>query len=79
MFAYGATGAGKTFTMLGNEYNYGITFLTMKDLYEKVKEQQSSKQFEIYVSYLEVMYITSVYYTFTQHFNVLELIVNVIF
>lgn len=56
MFAYGATGAGKTFTMLGNEYNYGITFLTMKDLYEKVKEQQGSKQFEIYVSYLEVMY-----------------------
>lgn len=36
--------------------NYGITYLTMKDLYEKVNEQQNSKKFEIYVSYLEVMY-----------------------
>ncbi|XP_050431645.1 kinesin-like protein KIF18A isoform X2 [Adelges cooleyi] len=54
VFVYGATGAGKTFTMLGNEDNYGITYLTMKDLYEKVNEQQESKKFEIYVSYLEV-------------------------
>lgn len=54
VFVYGATGAGKTFTMLGNEINYGITYLTMKDLYEKVNEQQNSKKFEIYVSYLEV-------------------------
>lgn len=56
VFVYGATGAGKTFTMLGNEMNYGITYLTMKDLYEKVNEQQNSKKFEIYVSYLEVMF-----------------------
>lgn len=54
VFVYGATGAGKTFTMLGNENNFGITYLTMKDLYEKVNEQQDTKKFEIYVSYLEV-------------------------
>lgn len=42
--------------MLGNESNYGITYLTMKDLYQKVNEQQDSKKFEIYVSYLEVIY-----------------------
>ncbi|XP_025412743.1 kinesin-like protein KIF18A isoform X2 [Sipha flava] len=54
VFVYGATGAGKTFTMLGNENNYGITYLTMKDLYTKVNEQKDSKKFEIYVSYLEV-------------------------
>ncbi|XP_050541845.1 kinesin-like protein KIF18A isoform X2 [Daktulosphaira vitifoliae] len=54
VFVYGATGAGKTFTMLGNDSNYGITYLTMKDLYEKVNEQQETKKFEIYVSYLEV-------------------------
>lgn len=58
VFVYGATGAGKTFTMLGNENNYGITYLTMKDLYEKVNEQQDSKKFEIYVSYLEVIFFT---------------------
>lgn len=56
VFVYGATGAGKTFTMLGNENNYGITYLTMKDLYTKVNEQKDSKKFEIYVSYLEVIY-----------------------
>lgn len=42
--------------MLGNDDNFGITYLTMKDLYEKVHEQQDSKKFEIYVSYLEVKY-----------------------
>jgi hypothetical protein len=42
--------------MLGNENNYGITYLTMKDLYTKVNEQKDSKKFEIYVSYLEVIY-----------------------
>lgn len=56
VFVYGATGAGKTFTMLGNDNNYGITYLTMKDLYKKVNEQEDSKKFEIYVSYLEVMF-----------------------
>lgn len=62
VFVYGATGAGKTFTMLGNDRNYGITYLTMKDLYKKVDEQQDSKKFEIYVSYLEVMYTNIVFY-----------------
>lgn len=64
VFVYGATGAGKTYTMLGNENNYGITYLTMKDLYEKVNEQQDSKKFEIYVSYLEVIYNYYVFYKF---------------
>ena len=32
VFAYGATGAGKTYTMLGNPDNPGVTFLTMMEL-----------------------------------------------
>lgn len=48
--------------MLGNDKNYGITYLTMKDLYEKVNEQQDSKKFEIYVSYLEVIYANILYF-----------------
>ena len=34
VFAYGATGAGKTFTMLGNQVNPGIMYQTMKEIFE---------------------------------------------
>ena len=34
VFAYGATGAGKTFTMLGNQVNPGIMYQTMKEVFE---------------------------------------------
>ena len=36
VFAYGATGAGKTFTMLGTELNPGIMVLTLEELFDKV-------------------------------------------
>ena len=54
MFAYGATGAGKTHTMLGGQENPGIIFLTVMDLYRRMEELRGSKKFEISVSYLEV-------------------------
>jgi kinesin family protein 18/19 len=54
VFAYGATGAGKTHTMLGAHDNPGIIFLTVMDLYRRMEELRSSKKFEISVSYLEV-------------------------
>jgi len=53
VFAYGATGAGKTFTMLGAKDCPGITFLTMKQIYEKI-ETVKDKSCEIGISYLEV-------------------------
>lgn len=53
MFAYGATGAGKTFTMAGSENNPGITFLTMMDLYNRIEEIES-KVVDVAVTYLEV-------------------------
>ena len=37
VFAYGATGAGKTYTMLGTELNPGIMVLTLEELFDKVK------------------------------------------
>lgn len=52
--------------MLGNDNSYGITYLTMKELYEKVNNQQDTKKFEIYVSYLEVMY---------NYYNVLNMLI----
>jgi len=54
VFAYGATGAGKTHTMLGNADNPGIIFLTVMDLYRRMEELRGTKIFEISVSYLEV-------------------------
>jgi len=53
VFAYGATGAGKTFTMLGSKDCPGITFLTMQEIYKKI-ESLEDKSCEIGISYLEV-------------------------
>lgn len=53
-FVYGATGAGKTFTMLGNEENPGVTYLTMKELFDQIEEHSSERKFDIGISYLEV-------------------------
>eukprot|EP00102_Acyrthosiphon_pisum_P019209 XP_016656419.1 PREDICTED: kinesin-like protein KIF18B [Acyrthosiphon pisum] len=36
LICYGATGARKTFTMMGNDNNNGIIYFTIKYLYEKV-------------------------------------------
>ena len=55
VFAYGATGAGKTHTMLGNGENQGIIFLTVMELYRRMDELRSAKKFEVSVSYLEVI------------------------
>ncbi|KAJ8023469.1 Kinesin-like protein KIF18A [Holothuria leucospilota] len=54
VFAYGATGAGKTHTMLGGPDSPGVIFLTMLELYEKINAIQSEKTCNVTVSYLEV-------------------------
>uniref|UniRef100_A0A1B0G3A9 Kinesin motor domain-containing protein n=1 Tax=Glossina morsitans morsitans TaxID=37546 RepID=A0A1B0G3A9_GLOMM len=54
VFVYGATGAGKTFTMLGSYTTPGLTFLTMSHLFDKMKEKRNAYRFDVGVSYLEV-------------------------
>ncbi|XP_059613334.1 kinesin-like protein KIF18A [Phlebotomus argentipes] len=54
VFVYGATGAGKTFTMLGKEGTPGITYLTIQELFRQMGELQQERKFAIGVSYLEV-------------------------
>jgi kinesin family protein 18/19 len=58
VFAYGATGAGKTFTMLGTETHPGIMFQTLRALFDKSSriEQDKSQgvEYRISLSYLEV-------------------------
>ncbi|XP_055321638.1 kinesin-like protein KIF18A isoform X2 [Sitodiplosis mosellana] len=53
-FVYGATGAGKTFTMLGSDDIPGIAYLTMKELFEQIKANSEERKFDIGISYLEV-------------------------
>ncbi|XP_060065078.1 kinesin-like protein KIF18A [Ylistrum balloti] len=54
VFAYGATGAGKTHTMLGNPEQPGVIYLTMMDLYTRIAAIQEEKICDVAVSYLEV-------------------------
>ena len=54
VFAYGATGAGKTYTMLGSEEQPGVMFLTMMELYRRIEAIKDDKTCEVAVSYLEV-------------------------
>ncbi|XP_041472095.1 kinesin-like protein KIF18A [Lytechinus variegatus] len=54
VFAYGATGAGKTFTMLGGPNQPGIMFLTVMELYQKIASEKSEKLSDVAVSYLEI-------------------------
>ncbi|QSL64275.1 hypothetical protein MERGE_000431 [Pneumocystis wakefieldiae] len=54
VFAYGATGCGKTHTISGSPENPGIIFLTMKELFDKMNSLADEKIIEISMSYLEI-------------------------
>ncbi|GBP82593.1 Kinesin-like protein KIF18A [Eumeta japonica] len=54
VFVYGATGAGKTFTMIGSTENPGITYLTMENLFYTIASFEKDRDFDIAVSYIEV-------------------------
>ncbi|CAK4031277.1 Kinesin 6 [Lecanosticta acicola] len=54
VFAYGATGCGKTHTITGTSASPGIIFMTMQELFEKVDEVNEAKESEITLSYLEI-------------------------
>uniref|UniRef100_A0A1A9UWC7 Kinesin motor domain-containing protein n=1 Tax=Glossina austeni TaxID=7395 RepID=A0A1A9UWC7_GLOAU len=54
IFAYGATGAGKTFTMLGNRSYAGLMSLTINRLFNKIKDQSNGYRCDLGVSYLEI-------------------------
>ncbi|KAF7562475.1 hypothetical protein G7046_g1662 [Stylonectria norvegica] len=54
VFAYGATGCGKTHTITGTPQHPGIIFLTMQELFEKIGERSQDKVTELSLSYLEI-------------------------
>ncbi|VDL72057.1 unnamed protein product [Nippostrongylus brasiliensis] len=48
VFAYGATGSGKTFTMIGTKDRPGLMSLLTQSLYQKI----SADQYQVQLSYL---------------------------
>ncbi|XP_061466560.1 kinesin-like protein KIF18A [Rhineura floridana] len=54
VLAYGATGAGKTHTMLGCPEDPGVMYRTMMELYNSIDQMKEEKHCAIAVSYLEV-------------------------
>ncbi|CAF2994782.1 unnamed protein product [Rotaria sp. Silwood2] len=54
VFAYGATGAGKTYTMLGTENNPGVMYRTLHDLFVEIKKFEGQREYQVSMSYLEI-------------------------
>lgn len=54
VFAYGATGCGKTHTISGTLEQPGIIFLTMKELFERIDGLRDTKIIDVSLSYLEI-------------------------
>lgn len=54
VFAYGATGCGKTHTILGTPADPGVIFLTMQELFERIASVADTKVVEVTILYLEI-------------------------
>ncbi|KAM7280837.1 hypothetical protein ACFE04_007971 [Oxalis oulophora] len=54
VFCYGATGAGKTYTMLGTTESPGVMVLAIKDLFTKIRQRSCDGNHVVRLSYLEV-------------------------
>jgi len=54
VFAYGATGSGKTHTMIGNYSEPGMMFLSLVDIFNQIEAMRDDFEFEVTCSYLEV-------------------------
>eukprot|EP00062_Callorhinchus_milii_P004575 gi/632943709/ref/XP_007887095.1/ PREDICTED: kinesin-like protein KIF19 [Callorhinchus milii] len=54
VFAYGPTGAGKTYTMLGTDYEPGIYVRTLNDLFKSIEETSDDMEYTVSMSYLEI-------------------------
>ncbi|MCJ1464950.1 kinesin-like protein Klp5 [Pseudocyphellaria aurata] len=54
VFAYGATGCGKTHTITGTVQEPGVIFLTMQELFERIGDRTEDKVTEVCLSYLEI-------------------------
>ncbi|XP_048871811.1 LOW QUALITY PROTEIN: kinesin-like protein KIF19 [Brienomyrus brachyistius] len=54
VFAYGPTGCGKTYTMLGTDAEPGIYVRTLNDLFHAIEETSDDMEYRVSMSYLEI-------------------------
>ncbi|KAF9475943.1 kinesin-like protein [Pholiota conissans] len=54
VFAYGATGCGKTHTISGTDVDPGIIYLTMADLFQRIQDRSEEWNVEVMVTFLEI-------------------------
>ncbi|XP_051876871.1 kinesin-like protein KIF19 isoform X2 [Pristis pectinata] len=54
VFAYGPTGAGKTYTMLGMDCKPGIYVQTLNDLFKAIEATSENMLYNVSISYLEI-------------------------
>ncbi|XP_053202021.1 kinesin-like protein KIF18A [Panonychus citri] len=54
IFAYGPTGSGKTFTMLGYNGDPGVIFYTAMEIFHNIEQRPSDEQYEVCVAYFEI-------------------------
>ncbi|XP_018424545.1 PREDICTED: kinesin-like protein KIF24 [Nanorana parkeri] len=53
-FAYGQTGAGKTYTMIGTQKNPGLYALAARDIFRLLESTQPSKDLSVWISFYEI-------------------------
>ncbi|PSR87873.1 Kinesin-like protein [Actinidia chinensis var. chinensis] len=54
VFAYGSTGSGKTYTMVGTRDDPGLMVLSLHTIFDLIKKDDSSDGFQVSCSYLEI-------------------------
>ena len=54
VLAYGATGSGKTYSMLGTQKEPGLMQRSVIDIFQLIKKQKNNNEFKIKLSYIEV-------------------------
>ncbi|XP_063312404.1 kinesin-like protein KIF19 [Pelobates fuscus] len=54
VFAYGPTGCGKTYTMLGTDREPGIYIRTLNDLFKAIEETSDDMEYEVSMCYMEI-------------------------
>ncbi|XP_022977214.1 kinesin-like protein KIN-8B isoform X6 [Cucurbita maxima] len=54
VFAYGSTGSGKTYTMVGTKDDPGLMVLSLHTVFDLIKMDKRADEFEVTCSYLEV-------------------------
>ncbi|XP_003226423.1 kinesin-like protein KIF24 isoform X2 [Anolis carolinensis] len=53
-FAYGQTGAGKTYTMIGTHQNPGLYALAAKDIFRQLEKSHTRKDLHVWISFYEI-------------------------